>query len=565
VQVGSCSERGPRDANQDSTGYVDDAILAGQRGLALAIADGLGGHRAGGTASRLVVQGFLDAMQGAAPTIGVRRSSARALASLNAWLHAQGRADAGMAHAATTFTAALLGARKLHVLHIGDTRAYRLRDGHLQRLTEDHVHAGAEREHLLHRAVGLEAGLRADYAVHSLRVHDRLLLCTDGVHASLPDATLAALLGQRSAPAEEARRIVAAALAAGSQDNATALVADVLSVPGASYDELSADFAALPIVAPPSPGQAIDGFRLERLLASGRYSQLFVAEDLASGARVVLKFPTREVGNGGAPRDAFVRELWVSARVHSPFLPRPMELPVGRQTQLYAAMPFYEGATLEARLLRAPPLGLAEGLRIAMQLARALTALHRAGVVHRDVKPENVMIQADGSVLLLDLGVVRLPELEPEGVTDIPGTPSYMAPEQLAGRQTGDALSDQYALGVTLYRAFTRHYPYGEIEPFMHPRFGTPEPLTRHRPDLPAWLEHAIGRCIAIEPRQRYGDLIELIHGIESGVAQGAQPARLRRSLYERSPLRFWQALSALLFVLLLACIALLAAGRAVA
>jgi serine/threonine protein phosphatase PrpC len=516
------------------------------------IADGLGGHQGGGIASQLAVAGFLEAIQEAPHTLGVRRAAGGALNALNAWLHAQGRADPALAHAATTLTALLLNGRSLHILHVGDTRAYRLRDGQLQLLTEDHVHPGAERQHQLYRAVGLEATLRTDYAAHSLRVHDRLLLCTDGVHAALKQAVLARLLGQRSSPDEDARRLVEAALAAGSQDNATAIVIDVLAVPEAAVDELSAHLAALPNLVPPALGELVDDFRITRLIARGRASQLLEADDLPNSRRVALKFPTREAGNDAAARASFVRELWVSTRVYSPYLSRAFELQPQRQTRLYAVLPLIEGTTLEARLMLSPRLALNEGVRIALQLARALLALHRSGVVHRDVKPDNIMLRSDGSLLLLDLGVARLPELEPEPAVDIPGTPSFMAPELLAGEHAGDALSDQFAFGATLYRALTRHYPYGEIEPFMHPRFGSPIPLTRHRPDLPAWLGHVIERCLAVTPAARYGDLLEFIHEMESGQAQGAHPARLHRPLYERSPLRFWQVVSALLLLALL-------------
>jgi serine/threonine protein kinase len=214
-------------------------------------------------------------------------------------------------------------------------------------------------------------------------------------------------------------------------------------------------------------------------------------------------------------------------------------------------MPFYEGETLEARLARRPAVSFTEGMSIAQRLARAIATLHRAGIIHRDIKPDNVLLEQGGGLRLIDLGVVRLPMLEDFPSGDIPGTPSYMAPELFDG-QPGDEASDQYALGVTLYRMFSGRYPYGEVEPFSRPRFGQAAPLARHRPDLPAWLGHVLSRALQVDPGKRYGDVLEFALELESGLDHGV-PIELRRlSLYERNPLRFWQVIAAVLAILLL-------------
>jgi len=127
-----------------------------------------------------------------------------------------------------------------------------------------------------------------------------------------------------------------------------------------------------------------------------------------------------------------------------------------------------------------------------------------------------------------------------------PGTPSYMAPEVLAGA-AGDERSDQFALGVTIYRMFTGEYPYGEIEAFSHPRFRRPTPLTRHRPDLPAWLDEALARATAADPDDRFGDVLELIFALEHGKIRAAPPRPRRQPLYERNPLLVWKIVAAVL------------------
>ena len=217
-------------------------------------------------------------------------------------------------------------------------------------------------------------------------------------------------------------------------------------------------------------------------------------------------------------------------------------------------MPLYEGETLEARLLRAPPVSLEEGKRIVGKLALAVAALHRQGVIHRDIKPDNVVLLAGGGLRLIDLGVAHVPKLEDFPAEDIPGTPSYMAPELFQG-QTGNEASDLYACGVTVYRMFAKSYPYGEVEPFSRPRFTKYTPLSRSRPDLPAWLDAAAARAVSVDPAKRFGDCIEFAHEIENGAAPQTRAAR-RLSLYEANPLLVWKLASAVLLALLVIALA---------
>jgi serine/threonine protein kinase len=253
-----------------------------------------------------------------------------------------------------------------------------------------------------------------------------------------------------------------------------------------------------------------------------------------------------------------MRETWVAQKVRSPFVGKTLELADDRRSGIYVIMPFYEGETLERRLSRQPGISFSTGLDLALKLAKAVAALHRAGVIHRDIKPDNIIVepfsQNEGTGLkLIDLGVARLPNMEDAlalnapGNWDAPGTPSYMAPELFKG-SPGDELSDQFAVGVTIYRMFTGRYPYGEIEPFSHPRFRNPAPLRARRPDLPAWLDQVIGRAVAVKPDERFHDVLELVFELEHGAMRAPPLATGPRPVYQRNPLAFWKAIAALLF-----------------
>ena len=575
TRIGLATESGRRPTNDDyvATCHGNGAAL---RDTLAVIADGMGGGTGGRLAAETTVRGFIDGYLGLPPTLGIDRAAARALTAMNRWVHAQGQRDPTRAPMATTFTALILRGREAHVVHVGDTRVYRLRDHRLQRLTLDHTHSHPDMRHVLYRAVGLEDTVRADYARHELRPHDRYLLCSDGVHGTLTDRRLQAILDERATPEEGARRIVESALEAGSHDNATALIVDIIGLPAADHAELATAMAALPIRELPRPDDVVDGFRLLEVISDGRYSRLFRAEDtlddsmdgggratsgtVAEAREVILKFPHPRVATETTYRRAFTREAWVASQVRSPFVTEVLELPPGRQTRLYAVLPFYRGELLEARLRRAPPLKLEEGVDIGLKLGRAIYALHRLRIIHRDVKPENVMLAQDGKTArglrLLDLGVARLPGIETSAGEDIPGTPSYMAPELFAGAM-GDERSDVYAFGVTLYRLFSGgHYPYGEIEAFSHPRFGKRVPLSRYRPDLPAWLDAILARATAVDPTERYADAMELAFDLENALVHGAKTVVRRQSLYERNPVRFWQIISLLLLLALIATLA---------
>jgi serine/threonine protein phosphatase PrpC len=553
ASVGFASETGPRERNEDFAGAVFGFELPEpRRDIVAAIADGIGGAKGGRVAAETAVRGFLDGFFDLPETMEVRRGAARILTALNGWIHSQGQRDAKLAGMGCTFTALVLRGRVAHVLHVGDTRAYRLRNDRLTCLTSDHVReSGTGRSSILYRALGVETEMRLDYAAQPMARHDRFLLCSDGVHGFLTDEAIADILRERFASEDSARALVAAALQSGSTDNCTALVVDVVDLPTAESADIGAAIMQLPLIPVPIDGETVDGFVLKVLVSEGRYTRLFGAVDEVEGGEVVLKFPKPQIAAVATYRAAFVREAWVGARVHSPWVGRTIELPPGRQSCLYTVMPLYQGELLESRLTRSPLLGLEEGRNIAIKLARGAAALHRAGIIHRDIKPDNVILESDGSLKLIDLGVVRVPGLEDFPPEDIPGTPGYMAPEMFAG-EPGNEATDIYALGVTIFRAFTDEFPYGNLDATSRPQRDRPKALSGLRPDLPAWLQDALGRAIAIDPTERFQDVMEFAFEMEAGPARAPVTERRPLTLYERAPVRFWQGVAALLALALL-------------
>ena len=265
--IGFFSETGPRERNEDFAGAVFGAELPVPRqDVAAAIADGIGGAKGGRVAAETAVRGFLDGFCELPETMEVRHAAAKVVNSLNGWIHSLSRQDPNLAGMGCTFTALVLRGRIAHVLHVGDTRAYRLSGGRLICLTTDHaLDRGTGSSGILYRALGVEEEVRMDYASQPITQHDRLLLCTDGVHGSLPAEIIADILRERSASDDTARALVVAALQSGSTDNCTAMVLDVVALPPVGSADISAALMRLPIIPVPIAGETVDGFLLKAL------------------------------------------------------------------------------------------------------------------------------------------------------------------------------------------------------------------------------------------------------------------------------------------------------------
>ena len=546
IAVGFASSTGRRPENQDF-GVVDFGSHGecALQGIVAVVADGAGGGNGGRVASELAARTFIDGYRCQNTLAGIGPAALKVLEGYNSWLHGQAQTAPSLRGAATTFTAAVLRGRLATVVHLGDSRAWHFRSGALTPLTDDHVALQADGGQRLVRALGLEPSLRLDLKSQPIEAHDRLLLSTDGVHQALPRTALIQLLGRRQASQADAEAIVAAAIEGGGYDNATAIVVDIIETPTPDYSALSAEMEALPVLAPPLVGEVVDGFELVRQIAESDTAHIFLAKD--GNELAVLKFPKAEACMG-RDRHRFMREVFLGQRITNVHVGRSLPLAEGRQSRLYVASPFYKGETLEDRLRRGP-MRIDEAISIACRVGRGLAALHRLGVAHRDVKPQNIMLLDTGEVKIIDLGIARLPGFEELDEPETPGTADFMAPELFA-KGRGDASSDQYALGVTLYRMLTVHYPFGETPPGGRPLIGPVAPITRYRGDVPAWLNATVLQAISVRPEDRFGDVDELVFELEHGKARAA-PLGGPRPLIERNPVMFWQLLCVVLAFLL--------------
>lgn len=567
ITSGQYSSAGRKPLNQDFHGLcIPRGHPLTTKGIAIAIADGISSSNVSQIASEAAVAGFLSDYYSTPDSWTVQQSAGRVLRATNAWLHAQTRQsryrydlDRGYV---CTFSALILKSATAHVFHVGDTRIYRVAGQRLEQLTTDHRLSLSAEQSCLTRALGMEPGLDVEYQQVAVRPGDLFVLATDGLYDYLRESDFANLLQAHHDDLDTAAgAMVEAALAGGSPDNLTLQLIRVEALP---RHRLAADlqrhWLELPFAAELRPGQRFDGYRILRLLHASSRSHVYLAVDEASGGEVVIKCPSTEQRDNSQYLEQFQAEEWVARRINSDHVVRPHAVDRQRSYR-YLATEFVAGKTLKQWMLDNPGPDLESVRNLVTQIARGLRAFHRLEMVHGDLKPDNILVDGHGTVTLIDFGATRvagLRELAPDQQDYWPqGAALYSAPECLLG-DPGSWLSDQFGLGVLTYQLLSGQLPYGADLPKAHTlgqqRRLRYRPLGRLRPDLPAWVDPAIARAVAIEPHRRYPALSEWLFDLRQPPTDWH--SRPRQPLMERHPVAFWQTVSLGLLVALLAVLA---------
>ena len=558
ISIGQSTDKGVKDENEDFHGaYIPDDHQRCNKGIAIAIADGMSGSDGGKEASELSVNQFLSDYYSTSESWTVKRAVNKVMTALNSWLYSQGQEKYGSAKGlVTTFSAIILKSQTAHLFHVGDSRIYRFRDNKLVQLTNDHrVWISNDRDYLS-RALGIDTHLEIDYRQTMMQPGDIYFLSTDGVHDFVTDNELQEIIARyRSDLQALTDAVVEAAITNQSDDNITCQAVRIETLPTADKIEFYEKLTRLPFPPDLRAGNILDGFKIIRELNATSRSQVYLAETTGGKPRqVVIKTPSVNYEDDPTYIDLFLHEEWVARRLNSPHLIKVC--PMQRQRKfLYTVVEYIQGQTLSQWMLDNPNPTLIQVRGSVDQIARGLRCMHRMEMIHQDLKPDNILIDRNNTLVIIDFGSTKVAGLaEIQSVLDhnsIVGTANYSAPEYFKG-EPGTSRSDIYSLGVIAYEMFTGKLPYGPVTPeraakkkFVY------TPARYYNSNVPEWVDAALRKAVHPNPEKRYSLLSELVadltHPNEALIA-----ATEFQPLVERNPAAFWRLIAAVEFIVLL-------------
>lgn len=550
IEIGQFSSPGRKTRNDDSYGVlIPDGAMLASKGIAMAIADGMSTSHAAKEASESCVKSFLTDYYATHESWTVKTSVARVLVAVNRWLYGQGQtqylSDRGMV---STFSGLILKGASAHVFHAGDTRISLLRENALEQLTEDHRIRVSRKEEVLSRAFGISPELEVDCRVHKLMVGDVVLFTTDGVHDFVTDKEFIRLIGEYGSDLDGAAKALCdLAFEANSPDNLTVQLVRVEALGKDGAEEIKAGMKLLPFPPDLDPGDQFEGYEIIREIHASAKSQLYLVKDMDEGGMYVLKTPSVNYEDDLDYIEHFTRESWIGRTISSPHVVRVIK-PKLPPRFLYHVLEHVEGETLSDWMHRNPQPQLYEVRQIVSQTVKGLRAFHRKEILHQDLKPDNLIIDKNGTVKLIDFGSAHVGGLEENGSRDFNkrGTVNYIAPEYHHPGQAASNRSDIFALGVIAYQMLTGELPYGRG--FASKRH-TEKLVYREahliRDDIPYWMSKALARAVEKNPRLRYSSLSAFETDLERPNPNYKPDASL--ALLQKNPEAFWRFIALVL------------------
>jgi serine/threonine protein phosphatase PrpC/tRNA A-37 threonylcarbamoyl transferase component Bud32 len=568
ITAGQYSDEGRKAVNQDFHGLcVPREPQLSSKGIAIALADGISSSDVSQEAAQAAVTSFLDDYYCTSDAWSVKTSGEHVLTATNSWLHSQTqqsqhRYDRERGYVCT-FSGLVIKSRTAHLFHVGDARIYRLRGSELEQLTEDHRVRVSSVQSYLARAMGMDRKLEVDYQAVPVNEGELLLLATDGVYEFIDGTGIAAAIADCGGDLDRAARaIVEEALEHGSTDNLTLQIVRIDQLPTPESNEMVRQIAELPLPPMLDARMNFDGYQIIREIKASARSHIYLAVDNETGERVVIKTPSVDQQADPAYLERFLMEEWIARRINSPHVVKPCAQTRPRQ-YIYVVTEYIEGQTLAQWMIDNPKPDLPTVRGLIEQIAKGLQAFHRLEMVHQDLKPDNVMIDGNGTVKILDFGATRVAGVQeiasPIEQINLLGSAAYAAPEYFLG-ENGSSRSDIYSLGVIAYQMLSGRLPYGaEVAKARtksaQKKLAYKTVLNEER-EIPAWVDDAIRKAVEPDPYARHEELSEFVFDLHHPNKEFLN--KTKPPLIERNPVIFWKSVS---FVLLLALI-VLSVGR---
>jgi len=355
---------------------------------------------------------------------------------------------------------------------------------------------------------------------HTITVHggDIVVQMCDGVWSQLTEGEIFDAV-TRQPPDEACKSLVRMAERRGAEDNLSVQVIQVQAIERLSY------YRGLPTFQKERPaimgselevGQVLDGrFRITELISRSGMASIFKAIDQKDDSVVALKVPFMQFESDPGFYQRFQREQAIGKALQHPYILKMIDDESLNKSRPYIVMEYLEGQTLGHLMHTIRPMPEQDALKITSRICEALHYMHEHDVVHRDLKPDNIMICYDGSIRIMDFGIAKFEgqrRLTFGGFTPAMGTPDYMAPEQVKGKR-GDARTDIYSLGAILYEMVTGSVPFEGANPFiiMNSRLsGDPVAPRKKNDKISPQVEEIILHAMARNPQDRYATALEM-------------------------------------------------------
>ena len=562
VSIGQYSTKGRKEINQD---FHDICIpkepQLTNKGIAIALADGISSSEVSQEASKVSVTSFLTDYFSTPDLWSVKKSVERVLGSVNAWLYSQTKQskyhyDQNKGYVCT-FSAMVIRSSTAHIFHAGDARIYRVRGNKLEQLTEDHRLWVSNEQSYLSRALGMDSQLSTDYNTFQVEKSDIFLFMTDGVYEHVsPDVILYSLQQYSDDFNGAAKNIVQKAYDNGSEDNLTIQLIRIDNLPNKNIDEIHKKLTVKPMPPILEARMIFDGYTVVRELSASSRSHVYLAVDNATETSVVIKTPSIDLQEDKAYLERFMMEEWIAIRIKNPHVAKSY-LQTRERNYLYTVTEFIEGQTLAQWMIDNPKPNLEAVRSITEQIAKGLLAFHRQEMIHQDLRPENILIDITGTVKIIDFGSVKV-----EGIADINtyldqenllGTALYSAPEYFIGKP-GSSSSDLFSLGVIVYQMLSGQFPYG-VQVARQKTKAAQKKLKYRSLDsndnsIPVWIDEALKKAVEINPYNRYSELSEFIYDLRHPNAEFVN--KTKAPLIERHPVILWKGISFVLFVIII-------------
>lgn len=464
------------------------------------VCDGVGSAAEGAQAAEKVTNHLIRNFKNRPNTWSIKKTLFSFIESINAILYRKSMQEYERVEFLTTLAVVIIQNNRLYAANVGDSRIYLLRDNDINQLSHDHNMEEENYTNVLTQAIGMDKEVEIFYFENKLEKNDEILLCSDGLYSLLDDDILKDNIkyGAYSLVKKASSKVKD-----NLPDDTSAIVLKILDTDEVTkLKELNLDIPQTLKI-----GDEIDGYKLVQSLIPN--DRTWICEK--RGLDYVIKFSPKEAIDNEEVLDLFVKEIWNAKRLKAGFFPKTI-VPKNR-TARYYIMPKLKGPNLK-EYLEKRTLSVEETISLAKTLLNMAQYLLKFDLVHGDIKLENIIVitRNDKKIFkVIDFGsITEIYSLDTKA-----GTPTYLAPERF-NEASIDEKTEIFSIGITLYKALTNKFPYGEIEPFQNPNFKNAKAPKKYNNNIPFWLDAVLLRSISIDTNLRYSNYSRMLYELEN-------------------------------------------------